>query len=107
MVRSIPSGSLGEQIACLLKTRRYGKRSWGLWQISTDPLIFTIHSGKIFIRDSRKDAAKYPPVLDLPVSVFMALSPKEIIEQIDKKNDTHTLRTDFSGFNRSPFSSQN
>ena len=79
----------------------------GLWQISTDPLIFTIHSDKIFIRDSRKDPAKYPPVLDLPVPVFLALSPKEIVEQIDKKNNTQTLRTDFSGFNRSPFSSQN
>ena len=79
----------------------------GLWQISTDPLIFTIHGDKIFIRDSRKNSKKYPPVIDLPMSVFMALTPKEIIEQIDKKNGTKTLRTDFSGFNRSPFSSQN
>ena len=79
----------------------------GLWQISTDPLIFTIHGDKILIRDSRKSSTKYPPVLDLPMPVFMALSPKEIIEQIDKRNGTKTLRTDFSGFNRSPFSSQN
>jgi len=39
--------------------------------------------------------------------VFIALSPKEIIEQIDRRNGTKTLRTDFSGHNRSPFSSQN
>ena len=79
----------------------------GLWQISTDPLIFTIHGDQILIRDSRKSSAKYPPLLDLPMAVFMALSPKEIIEQIDRRNGTKTLRTDFSGHNRSPFSSQN
>ena len=91
----------------LIEAPEIRERVMGLWQISTDPLIFTIHGDKIFIRDSRKSSTKYPPVLDLPVSVFMALSPKEIIEQIDKKNGTKTLRTDFSGFNRSPFSSQN
>lgn len=79
----------------------------GLWQISTDPLVFTIQGDMIYIRDSRKHPAKYPPIIDLPMSVFMALTPKEIIELIDKRNGTKTLRTDFSGFNRSPFSSQN
>ena len=79
----------------------------GLWQISTDPLIFTIRGDKILINDSRKGSAKHPAILELPMPVFIALSPKEIIEQIDKKNGTQTLRTDFSGFNRSPFSSQN
>ena len=60
----------------------------GLWEISKLPLT-------------------HPPLLDLPMTIFLALEPVEIVEQIDKKNKTSTLRKEFKGFKKNPFSSQN
>lgn len=78
----------------------------GVWEISTQPLTFTLSKGQIVIRDSRFSTKK-PPLLDLPITIFLAFEPIEIVEQIDKKNNTDTLRKEFKGFKKNPFSSQN
>lgn len=56
----------------------------GVWEISTQPLTFTLSKGQMLIRDSRFSTKK-PPLLDLPITIFLAFEPIEIVEQIDKK----------------------
>ena len=78
----------------------------GLWEISSQPLTFSIGSNRMIVRASKLPLT-HPPLLDLPMTIFLALEPVEIVEQIDKQNKTSTLRKEFKGFKKNPFSSQN
>ena len=78
----------------------------GLWEISSQPLTFSISSGRMIVRASKLPPT-HPPLLDLPMTIFLALEPVEIVEMIDKQNKTNTLRNEFKGFKKNPFSSQN
>tara|TARA_B100000131_G_scaffold305711_1_gene331967 strand:+ start:234 stop:506 length:273 start_codon:yes stop_codon:yes gene_type:complete len=81
----------------------------GIFQIVTIPVSARVLDGLVIIELSgtRKQ------ISSIPESIFFALEPKEIIEILDrdltKKNGypTSILRTDFSGHNKNPFSSQN
>ena len=78
----------------------------GLWEISSQPLTFSIGNSRMIVRASKLPLT-HPPLLDLPMTIFLALEPVEIVEQIDKQNKTSTLRKEFKGFKKNPFSSQN
>ena len=81
----------------------------GIWQITTMPLRARLSRGHVIIE--RSGTGKQ--VSSIPESIFLALEPIEVVGIIDKDlskeigESVSILRTDFSGHNKNPFSSQN
>jgi len=80
-----------------------------LWQITTMPLRATLSHDNVLIKQSTTGNV----ISTIPQAIFMSLEPKEIVEVLDRDLSKLTgepvsiLRTDFSGYKKNPFSSQN
>ncbi len=80
----------------------------GIWQITTMPLRSRLLGDNVIIETNSRQQ-----ISSIPHAVFLALEPKEIVEILDRDlskirgEPVSILRTDFSGHNKNPFSSQN
>ena len=81
----------------------------GIWQITTMPLRAKLIAEHVVIEQSTTGRV----ISKIPQAIFLGLEPKEIVEILDRDltkmvgAPVSILRTDFSGHNKNPFSSQN
>lgn len=80
----------------------------GIWQITTLAVRGRLSSGEVII-----ERVSGQRISSIPLKIFLALEPKEIVEIIDKDlskivgEPVSILRSDFHGHKKNPFSSQN
>ena len=81
----------------------------GIWAITTMPLRAKLFQDNVVIEQSTTGRV----ISSIPQAIFLGLEPKEVVEILNRDLSkmvgapVSILRTDFSGHNKNPFSSQN